>query len=157
MSSGRLLWSKKVRLQRGYRSLHSLSNQHHRVSARHGFVPVLLLVMDGMNFPAFHQLSRSLEQSGWAALRKVDDEFPTRAMSVLPSVTEHSRWALFSGKLQPTQRSTEVVAFRENAALADIRSKGKPLLFTKSDLGAENSTALSVKVRDAREFSARLL
>lgn len=111
--------------------------------------PVLLLVMDGMSFPAFHQLSRSLEQSGWAALRKVDDEFPTRAMSVLPSVTEHSRWALFSGKLQPTQRSTEVVAFRENAALADIRSKGKPLLFTKSDLGAENSTALSVKVRDA--------
>jgi hypothetical protein len=110
--------------------------------------PVLLLVMDGMSFPAFHQLSRSLEQSGWSALRKVGEEFPTKVMSVLPSVTEHSRWALFSGKLQPTQRSTEVVAFRENAALADIRSKGKPLLFTKSDLGAENSTALSVKVRD---------
>ena len=53
--------------------------------------PVLLLVMDGMNFPAFHQLGGSLEQSGWAAQRRVGEEFPTRVMSVLPSVTEHSR------------------------------------------------------------------
>ncbi len=111
--------------------------------------PVLLLVMDGMNFPAFHQLSRSLERSGWAAQRRVSEDFPTRVMSVLPSVTEHSRWSLFSGKVQAGQRSTEVVAFREHAALADVRSKGKPLLFTKSDLGSENSAALSIKVRDA--------
>ncbi len=111
--------------------------------------PVLLLVMDGMNFPAFHQLSRSLERSGWAAQRKVGDEFPTRVMSVLPSVTEHSRWSLFSGKVQALPRSSEVVAFREHTALADVRSKGKPLLFTKSDLGSEDSAALSTKVRDA--------
>jgi hypothetical protein len=111
--------------------------------------PVLLLVMDGMNFPAFHQLSRSLERSGWAALRRVGEEFPTRVMSVLPSVTEHSRWSLFSGKVQTGPHSAEVVAFRENPALADIRSKGKPLLFTKNDLGSENSSALSIKVRDA--------
>lgn len=111
--------------------------------------PVLLLVMDGMNFPAFHQLSRSLERSGWAAQRKVGDEFPTRVMSVLPSVTEHSRWSLFSGKVQALPRSSEVVAFREHTALADVRSKGKPLLFTKGDLGSEDSAALSIKVRDA--------
>lgn len=111
--------------------------------------PVLLLVMDGMNFPAFHQLSRSLERSGWAAQRRVGEEFPTRVMSVLPSVTEFSRWSLFSGKVQAGQRSSEVVAFREHAAFADVRSKGKPLLFTKSDLGSEDSAALSIKVRDA--------
>ncbi len=111
--------------------------------------PVLLLVMDGMSFPAFHQLSRSLESSGWAAMRKVGDEFPTRVMSVLPSVTEHSRWSLFSGRVQEGQRSSEVIALRDNPALADIRSKGKPLLFTKGDLGSENSSALSCKVRDA--------
>jgi hypothetical protein len=111
--------------------------------------PVLLLVMDGMNLPAFHQLSRSLERSGWAALRRVGEEFPTRVMSVLPSVTEHSRWSLFSGKVQTGPHSAEGVAFRENPALADIRSKGKPLLFTKNDLGSENSAALSIKVRDA--------
>jgi hypothetical protein len=111
--------------------------------------PVLLLVMDGMNFPAFHQLSRSLERSGWAAQRKAGDEFPTLVMSVLPSVTEHSRWSLFSGKVQALPRNSEVVAFREHAALADVRSKGKPLLFTKSDLGSEDSAALSIKVRDA--------
>ena len=111
--------------------------------------PVLLLVMDGMNFPAFHQLSRSLERSGWAAQRKAGDEFPTRVMSVLPSVTEHSRWSLFSGKVQALTRSSEVVAFREHTALADVRSKGKPLLFTKTDLGSEDRAALSIKVRDA--------
>lgn len=111
--------------------------------------PVLLLVMDGMSFPAFHQLSRSLERSGWAAQRKVGEEFPTRVMSVLPSVTEHSRWSLFSGKLQAKSRNTEVVAFREHAALANVRSKAKPLLFTKGDLGSENSSALSITVRDA--------
>lgn len=111
--------------------------------------PVLLLVMDGMNFPAFHQLSRSLERAGWAAQRRLGEEFPTRVMSVLPSVTEHSRWSLFSGKVQAGTRNTELVAFRENSALADVRSKGKPLLFTKSDLGSENSSALSIKVRDA--------
>lgn len=111
--------------------------------------PVLLLVMDGMNFPAFHQLGRSLEQSGWAAQRKVGDEFPSRVMSVLPSVTEHSRWALFSGKVQAKPRSAEAVAFREHAGLANVKSKGKPLLFTKGDLGAGDSSALSIKVRDA--------
>lgn len=111
--------------------------------------PVLLLVMDGMNFPAFHQLSRSLERSGWAAQQRVGEEFPTRVMSVLPSVTEHSRWSLFSGKVQSGPRNSEVVAFREHPALADVRSKGKPLLFTKGDLGSENSAALSIKVRDA--------
>jgi len=110
--------------------------------------PVLLLVMDGMNFPAFHQLSRSLERSGWVAQRKVGGEFPTRVMSVLPSVTEQSRWSLFSGKVQAASRSGEVVAFRDHAALADVRSKGKPLLFTKGDLGSQNSSALSIKVRD---------
>jgi hypothetical protein len=111
--------------------------------------PVLLLVMDGMNFPAFHQLGRSLELSGWAAQRRVGEEFPSRVMSVLPSVTEHSRWALFSGKVQPKPRNTEAVAFREHAALANVRSKGKPLLFTKGDLGSGDSSALSIKVRDA--------
>ena len=111
--------------------------------------PVLLLVMDGMNFPAFHQLSRSLERSGWAAQRKVGDELPTRVMSVLPSVTEHSRWSLFSGKVQPPPHNSEVVAFREHAALADVPSRGKPLLFMKSDLGSEDSAALSITVRDA--------
>jgi hypothetical protein len=111
--------------------------------------PVLLLVMDGMNFPAFHQLGRSLEQSGWAAQRRLGEEFPTRVMSVLPSVTEHSRWSLFSGKVQAGPRNTEAVAFREHAALANVRSKGKPLLFTKGDLGSGDSSALSIKVRDA--------
>lgn len=111
--------------------------------------PVLLLVMDGMNFPAFHQLSRSLESSGWVAQRRVGDEFPTRVMSILPSMTLHSRWSLFSGKIQAGPRNSEAVAFRDHSALADVRSKGKPILFTKSDLGSENSSALSVKVRDA--------
>jgi hypothetical protein len=111
--------------------------------------PVLLLVMDGMNFPAFHQLSRSMESAGWAAQRQVGDEFPTRVMSVLPSVTDHSRWSLFSGKVQASPRSSEAVAFREHTALANVRSKGKPLLFTKGDLASEDSAALSIKVRDA--------
>lgn len=111
--------------------------------------PVLLLVMDGMNFPAFHQLSRSLERSGWVAQRITREEFPARVMSVLPSVTEHSRWSLFSGKVQAGPRNSEVVAFRENPALADVRSKGKPLLFTKSDLGSGDGSALSINVRDA--------
>lgn len=110
--------------------------------------PVLLLVMDGMNFPAFHQLSRSLERNGWAAQRKEGEDFPMRVMSVLPSVTAHSRWSLFSGKVQALPRNSEQVAFREHPALANVPSKGKPLLFTKGDLGSGSSSALSVKVRD---------
>lgn len=112
--------------------------------------PVLLLVMDGMNYPAFHQLSRSLERSGWVAQVQEGEEFPTRVLSVLPSITEVSRWALFSGKVEAKdQRKSEAVAFRENPAFADVRSKGKPLLFTKGDLGEEDSGALSSKVREA--------
>lgn len=111
--------------------------------------PVLLLVMDGMNYPAFHQLSRSLERSGWVAHCRDGGEFPTRVLSVLPSITEVSRWALFAGKVETGQRKSEVVAFRENAALADVRSRGKPLLFTKNDLGEQDSAALSGKVRGA--------
>ena len=41
------------------------------------------------------------------------------------------------------------MAFREHTALANVRSKGKPLLFTKGDLASEDSAALSIKVRDA--------
>jgi hypothetical protein len=112
--------------------------------------PILLLVMDGMNFPAFHQLSRSLERSGWTAQVRQGEDFPTRVLSVLPSITEVSRWSLFSGRVEAKdQRKSEVVAFRENPAFADVRSKGKPLLFTKSDLGEEDSGALSSKVRKA--------
>jgi hypothetical protein len=110
--------------------------------------PVLLLVMDGMSFPAFHQLSGSLEGMGWVAQRKEGEEFPGHVLSVLPSVTQLSRWSLFSGSVKRDQRRTEEVAFRENTALEGIRSKGKPLLFTKKDLGSEDSVALSSKVRD---------
>ena len=110
--------------------------------------PVLLLVMDGMNFPAFHQLSRTLG-SGWAAQRKQGESFPTQVLSVLPSITEISRWTLFAGKVQKDGRKSEPVAFREHPALADLRSRGKPVLFKKGDLTAEDSTSLSPKVRDA--------
>lgn len=110
--------------------------------------PVLLLVMDGMNYPAFHQLSRSLERTGWVAHSKEGGDFPTRVLSVLPSITEVSRWALFAGKVEANaQRKSEAVAFRENPALADVRSKGRPVLFMKNDLGEQDSGALSHKVR----------
>jgi len=111
--------------------------------------PVLVLVMDGMNFPAFHQLSESLAASGWAAQRKVGEDFPTRVLSVLPSITTVSRWALFAGKVQKDERRTEEVAFREHPTLKDLPGRGKPILFTKKDLGSEDSVALSSKVRDA--------
>ena len=51
--------------------------------------------------------------------------------------------------MQAGTRNTEAVAFREHTALANVRSKGKPLLFTKGDLGSGDSSALSIKVRDA--------
>ncbi|MCB1089572.1 MAG: BREX-2 system phosphatase PglZ, partial [Verrucomicrobiae bacterium] len=110
--------------------------------------PVLLLVMDGMSYPAFHQLSRSFVGSGWLPQQKDGQAFPSSVLSVLPSVTERSRWALFSGKIETGSRKGEEVAFREHPALSDLRSRGKPLLFKKGDLGSEDSAALSPKVRD---------
>lgn len=116
--------------------------------------PVLLLVMDGMNFPAFHQLSRSLEKSGWAAQSKVGERFPSCLLSVFPSVTKLSRWSLFSGKVQKGEIKTEVAAFRENPAFGDLKSRAKPLLFEKRELVSEDSAALSSEVREALAGSA---
>jgi hypothetical protein len=108
-----------------------------------------MLVMDWMNFPAFHQLSESLAGSGWVAQRKTGGDFPIRVLSALPSVTTISRWALFAGKVQKDERRTEEVAFREHDSLKDLPGRGKPVLFTKKDLGSEESVALSPKVREA--------
>lgn len=111
--------------------------------------PVLLLVLDGMNAPVFHQLARDLAGHGWMPAAVPDTEVPMPVLSALPSLTRVSRWALFAGRLAHGTRPAEAVAFRDHPALAEVKSKGKPCLFAKGDLTTGDEAGLSIEVRTA--------
>lgn len=110
--------------------------------------PVLLLVLDGMNAPVFHQLAGDLANYGWLPAAPAGQAVPRPVISALPSVTNVSRWALFAGRLGHGARLVEAVAFRDHKALGEVKSKGKPRLFAKADLGTSEHAGLAGGVRE---------
>ncbi len=107
---------------------------------------VLMLVLDGMSCSVFSELLKDLEDRDWRPITRSD--VSNTVLSAIPSVTAISRKALFSGKLDSSDRRTEQVAFREHPSLAATTSKAKPKLFLKGDLSEEGETSLSPTLRD---------
>lgn len=111
---------------------------------------VLLLVLDGMNGAVFSELLTDLASRHWHPLRSAVHRLPRPVMAALPSITEVSRAALFRGRIDGADRTTELVSFREHPALhRNIQSRTKPQLFLKPSLADPGGTGLSSDVRDA--------
>jgi hypothetical protein len=110
--------------------------------------PVLLLVLDGMSGPVFHEMLEDFARRGWSPIAREQAGFAKAVMAALPSVTSISRQALFSGRLDCSDKRSEQVAFRDHSALAVIAGKGKPQLFLKADLVGQGESFLNDTVRE---------
>ena len=80
------------------------------------------------------------------------DSAPSRpaALAVVPTVTQVSRMALFSGKVTQGSGAHEKSAFAEHPALRDVSQRGRPpRLFHKADLVDGATLALAAAVREA--------
>ncbi len=102
--------------------------------------PVLLLVLDGMSFAIFRELSEDLAKCGWDELRP--QEIPVRLCGdgLLPTATQACRTSLLCGERRMGTTATESQGF---AAHAGLRRQGAatlpPILFHKDDLRGEGA------------------
>ena len=71
--------------------------------------PVLLLVLDGMSCAVFSELVEDLSNRDWFTIAPSGKE--QAILAAVPSVTAISRKALFSGKIDASDKRTEPVAF----------------------------------------------
>lgn len=118
------------------------------LAARH---PVLLVVIDGLSLPAFHELTSEL-QFEWMQIGQQlgEGEAGRWGLTPLPSVTAASRTSLWSGRLATGAQKNEARAFASHDALRRASKASKePLLLHKSDLREEGSGDLSRQAREA--------
>jgi PglZ domain len=112
------------------------------------YMPVLLLVLDGLSFAVARPLVADIGHQGWTELSPVGRTSPPPVVAALPTVTEISRTSLLSGRLVRGNATLERTAFAEHQRLRGVSKAGKPpLLFHKADLGA--GPELSERVRTA--------
>ena len=76
--------------------------------------PILLLVLDGMSVAVFRQLLRDFEQQDWVEIANDEIGVSRPVLATLPSLTQISRRALFTGKLSPARSGTEKGEFSDN-------------------------------------------
>jgi hypothetical protein len=113
-------------------------------------IPVLLLVIDGMSYAVFRELSNDLRDHGWYELTDRPGQTLPSLVSTIPSVTEMSRASLFAGMLTRGNSSAEKHSFASHADLiAASRSGYPPQLFHKGELSEAGSTDLSQTLREA--------
>jgi PglZ domain len=109
---------------------------------------VLLLVLDGLSFPIFRELSVDLQRLGWTEAVPDDAARADVAIAALPTVTEISRTSLLCGRLASGAANVEKSGFGTYPALlAASKAAGKPIVFHKGELG--DTMGLSQEVREA--------
>ena len=96
--------------------------------------PVLLVVLDGMGWDVWHELSESVVARGWS--RVVSGGQPERpVVAVLPTVTENSRTSLLCGHLVSGGQGDEKKEFPAHPSLVQVSSKSEPpAVFHKGEL-----------------------
>jgi hypothetical protein len=109
-------------------------------------MPVLVVVIDGLSFSLFRELTDDLSRVGWTELTR--DDAATMAVAMPPTITEVSRASLLCGRPVRGAASTEKAGFAAHPDLvAASRSALPPLLFHKGELGGD--AGLAADVRDA--------
>jgi hypothetical protein len=113
-------------------------------------MPVLLLVIDGMNYAVFYELMADLRQRGWVMLTHQPGRPLPSLLSTIPSVTAMARASLLAGALTRGASGAEKHRFAAHAELLAVsRSATPPLLFHKGELIDAGATGLSEAVRAA--------
>ena len=111
---------------------------------------VLLLVMDGMSTPVFHELLQDIQRLGWSDLHSDAAKWPRPVIAALPSLTEVSRASLFAGRLAQGKSDFERDAFATQPALLEVCGVGAPpVLFHKATLSEAGGAELSKDLRNA--------
>lgn len=109
---------------------------------------VLLVVIDAMSFPVFHELVTDLTRQGWAELGEGEPPVRRPAIAALPSVTEVSRASLLCGARRRGTSQIERDGFATHPGLiAASRSGSPPVLFHKADLVDARGVGLAEAVR----------
>jgi hypothetical protein len=112
--------------------------------------PVLLLIIDGMNYAVFHELCDDLRDQGWIELTNQPGRPLPSLASIIPSVTETSRASLLTGKVVRGNSASEKQSFATHSDLLSVSRAGHPpLLFHKGELLEAGATGLSAVVREA--------
>jgi hypothetical protein len=112
--------------------------------------PLLLLVMDGMNYAVFRELSDDLSRRGWVALTDRPGRALPSLVSTVPSITTTSRASLLTGTLRSGNSATEKRGFAAHAGLLAASRRGAPpCLFHKGELVEAGATGVSDAVREA--------
>jgi hypothetical protein len=111
---------------------------------------ILFLVIDGMGYAVFRELSENLSQRGWIELTYQPGRALPSLVSTVPSVTAMARASLLIGKLQPGNQAAEKQGFAAHPGLVSASRRGyPPVLFHKGDLAEAASAGLSDAVREA--------
>jgi hypothetical protein len=112
--------------------------------------PILLLVIDGMSYAVFRELSADLGRRGWVELTSEAGKALPALVSTVPSVTSMSRASLLTGELRAGNQAAEKRGFASHPGLVSASRRGyPPLLFHKGDVAEAGATGLSDVVREA--------
>jgi hypothetical protein len=112
-------------------------------------VPVLVVLLDGMDHVVFRQLREALHGQGWEEWLRDGTEAAPVGVAVVPSLTTYSRTSLFAGQVMSGIAGDERRHFAAHPALGAVsRAKRLPLLFHKGDIG-DSASGLAEPVRQA--------
>ena len=113
-------------------------------------VPVLLLLVDGMNWAVFRELVSDLMSRDWIDLGVNSSPGRLIGLAALPSITEVCRTSLLCGQLRRGQASDEVQGFATNPKLLEVSQSGlAPKLFHKAALEGDEDPSLAGDIRQA--------
>ncbi len=115
-----------------------------------GEAPVLLLLVDGMNWAVFRELASDIKSHDWIDLGVGSTPKRLIGLAALPSVTEVCRTSLLCGSLRRGQAADEVQGFTTHPALLAVSQPGfAPRLFHKAALEGDEDSSLASEIRQA--------
>ncbi len=112
--------------------------------------PVLVLVVDGMNWAVFRELTADIKAHDWIELAFATQAKRLIGLAAIPSVTEVCRTSLLCGTLKKGQATDEAEGFASQQALVAVSSPNlPPRLFHKAALEGDDDTSLADDIRKA--------
>lgn len=113
-------------------------------------VPVLVLLVDGMNWAVFRELVADIKARDWIELALDSVSKRLIGLAALPTITEVCRTSLLCGTLRRGQASDEVQGFAAHPSLVDTSVSGfAPRLFHKAALEGDEDSSLASDIRQA--------